>query len=99
MEAKSIRVTLSMAPSIRSQNVNVHFYQGNVITQLPREWTPTDSGTKLPQDMECFNHVFSRLLRLGMMDWPRYIRIMFDLLSPGGWAEVHDLDWADFDQD
>ncbi|KAL8987746.1 MAG: hypothetical protein Q9169_008657 [Polycauliona sp. 2 TL-2023] len=39
--------------------------------------------------------IFSRLLVMGMTDWPAYIRDMASLLRPGGWMEMHDLsnDW------
>lgn len=34
--------------------------------------------------------VFSRLLLCGMTDWPGYVRDIFDVLTPGGWAEMGD---------
>lgn len=39
--------------------------------------------------------VFSRLLVLGMTDWPGYLRDIASLLRPGGWAELQDfsLEW------
>ncbi|KAL8634949.1 MAG: hypothetical protein Q9228_007512 [Teloschistes exilis] len=44
---------------------------------------------------ESVDFVFSRLLVLGMTDWPGYVRDIVTLLRPGGWVEMHDfaLDW------
>ncbi len=34
--------------------------------------------------------VYNRLLFCGMTDWPGYVRDVFKLLKPGGWAEMAD---------
>jgi len=34
--------------------------------------------------------VYNRLLLCGMTDWPGYVRDVFKLLKPGGWAEMAD---------
>ena len=44
---------------------------------------------------ESTDFVFSRLLILGITDWPGYLRDAVALLRPGGWVEVQDfaLEW------
>lgn len=37
-----------------------------------------------------FDLVYSRLLLCGMTDWPGYVRDMFAMLKPGGWADFGD---------
>lgn len=39
-------------------------------------------------------YIFSRLLVLGISNWPRYISLAAKLIAPGGWLECHDIDWV-----
>lgn len=43
--------------------------------------------------------VYSRLLLCGMTDWPGYVKDMYAMLAPGGWAEfgdyIEDIFYAD----
>ena len=39
---------------------------------------------------ESADFVFSRLLLAGMTDWKGYVRDVFKMLKPGGWAEMDD---------
>ena len=92
--AECIGLDLSRVPELRAHGSNVQFFQGNVTAQKPSEWLPNDSRTsKLPQDENLFDYVYSRLLILGMSDWPSFVQKEFSLLRPGGWAEIHDLSW------
>ncbi|KAI4217884.1 MAG: hypothetical protein L6R36_009229 [Xanthoria steineri] len=40
---------------------------------------------------ESADFVFSRLLFMGMTDWPEYVRDTVSLVRPGGWVEMQDL--------
>lgn len=92
--AECIGLDLSPVPQIRPHNNNVRFFQGNVTNQKPTAWTPNKpSESSLPQDENLFDYLFSRLLILGMSDWPAFLRKEFSLLKPGGWVEVQDLAW------
>ncbi|KAL8864479.1 MAG: hypothetical protein Q9174_007337, partial [Haloplaca sp. 1 TL-2023] len=44
---------------------------------------------------ESTDFIYSRLLIMGMTDWPGYVRDMYSLLRPGGWVEMQEfsLDW------
>ncbi|EME42937.1 hypothetical protein DOTSEDRAFT_24936 [Dothistroma septosporum NZE10] len=46
-----------------------------------------------------FDYIFSRVLAYGMTDWPGYIRKAASLLKPGGWLEIHEIDFDFFDED
>ena len=96
--AECIGLDLSKVPELRPHSNNIRYFQGNATTQKPTDWVPNDGRAKLPEDRETFDYVFSRLLILGMAHWPKYIKTEFNLLRPGGWVEVHDLDWDWFDR-
>jgi SAM-dependent methyltransferase len=98
-QATCIGLDLSVTPGLRPCPANVHFFQGNAATQKPTQWKANDGRSPLPQDEHLFDYVFSRLLILGMSDWPNFINKVFLLLKPGGWAEVHDLAWDWYDPD
>lgn len=93
-----IGLDLSPVPQIRSHQSNVRFFKGNGSTQRPSKWVPED-GAPFTQDRNLFDYIFSRLLILGMSDWPAFIRREFELLKPGGWAELQDLAWDWYDPD
>jgi SAM-dependent methyltransferase len=99
LQASCIGLDLSETPGLRYRPANVRFFQGNAATQGPTEWMANDDGSPLPQDDHLFDYVFSRLLILGMSDWPNFIKKVFLLLKPGGWAEIHDLAWDWYDLD
>ncbi|EME48318.1 hypothetical protein DOTSEDRAFT_67413 [Dothistroma septosporum NZE10] len=96
-EADCIGLDLSTVPHIRPHRSNVRFFQGNVSSQDPTEWTAA-AGSALPHDTNLFDYIFSRLLILGISDWPSFIVKELSLLKPGGWAEIQDLAWDYFDQ-
>lgn len=97
-EAQVFGLDLSKVPNLRCHEKNVRFLQGNVTTQKPSDWGVYDGGKKLAQEAGCFDYIFSRLLIAGMHDWPDFIKTEYNLLAPGGWVEVHDLDWDWFDR-
>ncbi|KAL8675487.1 MAG: hypothetical protein Q9168_000188 [Polycauliona sp. 1 TL-2023] len=73
--------------------------------------TLSDSGSRDPPNVEFLlgdvrasnskllpsstDFIYSRLLIMGMTDWPGYVRDLVSLLRPGGWVEMQDfsLDW------
>jgi SAM-dependent methyltransferase len=76
------------------------FLKGNILTDAPSSWT--EQGGFKPFESavhgeEVFNLIFSRLLVCGMNDWPGYVNKVFALLQPGGYFEMHDLDWDWYD--
>lgn len=95
--ASCIGLDLSPVPNIRPRRSNTHFFQGNFTSSQPSSWIPNTRAPPLPNDPELFDYIFSRLLILGMTDWPSFIKKEFSLLKPGGWAEVHDLEWHWYD--
>lgn len=92
-------VDLSRVPNLRAHPGNVRFFQGNAVAQRPRQWIADDGTSRLPRDRDLFDYVFSRLLIFGMSNWPAYVRRQFDLLKPGGWAEIQEPDWGFYDED
>lgn len=101
-KAQVFGLDLSRVPQIRKHPANVHFLQGNVLSERPRDWLPQnqdEDGLSRTQDAELFDLVFSRLLVAGMPDWPKYIQTSFSLLKAGGFMEVHDLDWIWYGKD
>ncbi|KAK5133903.1 hypothetical protein LTR08_007132 [Meristemomyces frigidus] len=100
-QAQAIGLDLSAVPNLRDRPSNVRFLQGNIITEKPSAWvsggSASRSGEPLP-DTQAFDLIYSRLLICGLGDWPKFIRTESSLLNPGGWAEVHDLDWIWYDK-
>ncbi|USW59137.1 Putative S-adenosyl-L-methionine-dependent methyltransferase [Septoria linicola] len=91
--SECIGLDLSPVPTLRPRRPNTRFFQGNFTSSQPSTWLPTACGPSLSQGPELFDYIFSRLLILGMTDWPGFIKKELSLLKPGGWAEVHDLEW------
>lgn len=95
--AEVIGLDLSPVPNIRQWEKNVQFLEGNVLTQKPTEWKAGNVQSTLPSDAGLFDLCWSRLLIMGMTDWPGFFKKEFELLKPGGWAECHEMDsiWYD----
>lgn len=96
--ADVVGLDLSSVPQIqgRDRPANVRFLQGNVMTGPPSSWKGHgDAG--LPNE-QAFDLIYSRLLVCGMTEWSRFLKTELALLKPGGWAEVHDLDWVWYDK-
>lgn len=93
-------VDLSPACSDSSQNVvNTKFMKGDILTQNPQEWTfAGGNGRPDVSNSPKFIYTYSRLLICGVSDWSKYIKTCFELLQPGGYSEIHDLDWVWLDE-
>lgn len=92
-KAQIYGLDLSPVPDLqKTRPPNVTFLQGNALTQSPETWSPAGS---VPKEGG-FDLIFSRLLVCGMSSWPNFIRTELSLLKPGGWAELHDVDWVWF---
>ncbi|KAK4541319.1 hypothetical protein LTR36_008077 [Oleoguttula mirabilis] len=99
--AEAIGVDLSPVPTFRDRPSNVRFVQGNILTEKPSAWLSSgdsDSSREALPDTQAFDLIYSRLLICGLNDWPGYLHTSYSLLKPGGWAEVHDLDWIWYDK-
>ncbi|KAK5114802.1 hypothetical protein LTR85_010115 [Meristemomyces frigidus] len=99
--AEAVGLDLSPVPKQGDRPSNVRFVQGNILTEKPSSWVCTNDTATAPKavlDVEAFDLIYSRLLICGLSDWPKYIRTEYSLLKPGGWAEVHDLDWIWYDK-
>ncbi|KAF2163076.1 hypothetical protein M409DRAFT_26522 [Zasmidium cellare ATCC 36951] len=96
-DAEVIGLDLSPVPNIRQWEQNVKFFEGNVLTQMPSGWKAADGQSTLPHNDSLFDLCWSRLLFMGMTDWPGFFKKSFELLKPGGWAECHEMDavWYD----
>ncbi|KAI5357072.1 Putative S-adenosyl-L-methionine-dependent methyltransferase [Septoria linicola] len=74
---------------------NVHFLQGNIVTNTsPSSWLPQSPSSAPLQSEDKFDLIFSRLLVCGMTSWPDYISSVHSLLARGGHIELHDIDWT-----
>ena len=100
-KAECFGLDLSPVPSIHTHSPHVHFMQGNVISQKPSQWIDTETqsseGVAFNKDEGLFDYIFSRMQILGIYDWQKFVKGEFSLLKPGGWAEVHDIDWEYLD--
>lgn len=87
-QAQVYGVDLTKVPSSNSYSVppNVTFIRGNIRSL---------AGEHVDIQKDAFDLVFSRLLIAGMRDWPGYVATCKELLRPGGWLEIQDLDLND----
>lgn len=101
--AEAFGLDISPVPNVHTHSPHVHFMQGNAISQKASQWVDTEArekeGIAFNRDDNLFDYVFSRMQILGIYDWPNFIKSEFALLKPGGWAEVHDIDWEYLDGD
>ena len=102
--ADVVGLDLSPVPRLRDRPPNVRFLQGNILTDSPSSWKPSGGDDeshkrsgRLP-DEGGFDLIYSRLLVCGMSEWKRYIQTELSLLTSGGWAEIHDVDWIWYDK-
>ena len=109
--AQVFGLDLSPVPQLRERPANVRFLQGNVLSQKPSEWSSIDGEDDAnaaaaaaaarairTNDREIFDLIYSRLLICGLTDWPKFIQTEFSLLKPGGYSEVHEVDWIWYDK-
>ena len=74
-------IDLSPVPHPGKTGANVEFIQGD-FRKLAGMDPRLGHGS--------LDFVFHRLLICGMTDWPGYVREVFSMLKPGGWAEMQD---------
>lgn len=82
--AQVIGVDLSVVPPVHERPHNVEYVQGEFQELVESGDCHLQAGT--------FDYVFSRLLVLGMNQWPRYFDLVSGLLAPGGWVETHEVE-------
>ncbi|KAL8698798.1 MAG: hypothetical protein Q9224_001691 [Gallowayella concinna] len=85
--ARVYGIDLSPVPTgIGHDPPNVEFLVGDMRQMLKKDARFVPGST---------DFVFSRMLALGMTDWPGYVRDMASLLRSGGWVEMQEytLDW------
>lgn len=90
-QAEVYGLDMSPVPKLRDHPPNVRFLQGNVLYQQPSQWVTEEGNPFLPGDSVIFDFAFSRLLVAGMTDWPGYISQVYQMLKPGGWAELQEM--------
>lgn len=79
-------VDLTPVPKMHEKPDNVQFITEE-IWKLIREGTAGfEPGT--------FSYIFSRMVFLGITDWPAYFKALYDLLEPGGWVESQEVDFT-----
>jgi SAM-dependent methyltransferase len=74
-DAEVVGLDLSAVPA--EGKTNAVFFQGDIM----------DDGVVAGP----FDFIYSRLLVFGIRDWPAYISRAWDLLPPGGWLELQEL--------
>ena len=80
-DAQVYGIDLSPVPA-RPKPSNVHFIEEEIRALLSQNERLSLSSA---------DFVFSRLLVLGMSDWPGYVRAMASLLRSGGWVEMQEF--------
>ena len=83
-DAKVIGVDLSAVPNLHPKPSNVEYIQADV-----RELISAGSEPFSPAS---FDYVYSRLLSLGMTDWPGYVKQISSILAPAGWFEIQEFE-------
>ena len=81
-DAQVIGLDISPVPDIHERPSNVEYIQGDFLDLAAGDDTRLAPGT--------FDYVFSRMLHFGIRDWPRYVSSVFNVLAPGGWAELQE---------
>ena len=82
----------SLRGNFREQRSNVHYAKMNILDGTKALQTLTGVTTG-------FDLVYSRMLVAGMNDWHKYLRVARDVLKPGGWVELQDVDFIGYDSD
>ncbi|KAK3686726.1 hypothetical protein LTR37_019518 [Vermiconidia calcicola] len=85
-DAQVIGIDLSAVPKLHPKPDNVEYVQGDFTELVKSGDDRFQPGT--------YDYIFSRLLELGMTDWPGYVGAIASLLAPGGWFEAHENDIA-----
>jgi SAM-dependent methyltransferase len=70
---------------------------GTDLSPIQPDWTPpncswlVDNGEAEWVFNQKFDFIHSRMLLMGIHDWPRYFKQAWDNLNPGGWVEVQEV--------
>ncbi|KAI9690621.1 MAG: hypothetical protein M1820_009978 [Bogoriella megaspora] len=83
-------IDLSAVPDLHQKPANVSYIQGDIL-----ELARNDDRLR-PASLD---YCYSRLIPLGMDNWTGYVNTVFNLLKPGAWMELQELDFAFFDKD
>ncbi|KAF2172637.1 hypothetical protein M409DRAFT_62395 [Zasmidium cellare ATCC 36951] len=83
-QAKIHGIDLTPIPSSRPKPSNLEFTTGEIRFLV-------NEGKVKRRD---WSYIFSRMLFLGMTDWAAYIALLYDLLEPGGWAELQEVEFV-----
>jgi SAM-dependent methyltransferase len=83
-DAQVIGIDLSPVPCLHPKPKNVEYVQGDACQFIETGDEPFKAGS--------FDYVFSRLLSLGMTDWPGYFAKISSILAPEAFFEVHEFE-------
>ncbi|TQN64342.1 Secondary metabolism regulator LAE1, partial [Colletotrichum shisoi] len=68
------------------------------LSAIQPSWVPSNVRFEI-DDVESrwlreqnFDFIFCRFMAAAIADWPKLVKNIFDHLSPGGWAEFHEMD-------
>ncbi|OCL15438.1 S-adenosyl-L-methionine-dependent methyltransferase [Glonium stellatum] len=70
---------------------------GTDLSPIQPSWTPSNCSFLIDNAENewlfdnKFDFIHSRMLLMGIHDWPRYFKQTWDNLRPGGWMEVHEV--------
>jgi SAM-dependent methyltransferase len=81
-------IDLNEVPVLHQRPSNVDFIRGDIL-ELARRDPRLHPGS--------LDYAYSRLIPLGMDNWPEYVSGAFHLLKRGGWLELQELDFEFFD--
>lgn len=87
-DAEVVGVDIAPVPIMNNSPPNVHFIQSD-IKEFARHKDGAFNG-------DGFDYIFSRLLFMGIIDWPAHIALLVSLLSHDGWIELQELDLTAF---
>lgn len=90
--AEVFGLDISSVPKLRKTLKNEKFLVGNILTQDATEWLDEKGRPVFNSKDQVFDLTFSRFLMFGMMDWWGYIQKLFQVVKPGGWAEIQEID-------
>jgi len=90
-DAEVVGVDIASAPIINYAPPNVHFIQSDIRDFVKNK---DDASSR-----DGFDYIFSRLLLMGMINWPAHVALLASLLNSDGWIELQELDLTAFSID
>ncbi|KAL9093507.1 MAG: hypothetical protein Q9165_003902 [Trypethelium subeluteriae] len=82
-------IDLNEVPTTHQRPANVSYIKGDML-----ELSNKDERLQA----QSLDYVYSRLIPLGMDNWSGYINTAFNLLKPGAWVEIQELDFVFYDK-